>query len=493
MDAVVGDRRAATKTAPAQLMAAVSPTCDGGHPVGPMVVGIQGEVPGLAPIAGDCENRASELRRDRDRGRQRARLAPSVRHLMGDGPPLDHACVTEALGLSLPMSATIPAPHAERFARRGERQGCGQLGRPGGRAQRLRTPAAFQKCASGCCRRLADRPTAHHLTAIANRTHIGLISKPRQVGPRGAGADRPPTVGRALHGALPSCRGVAEIDGELGDLIYLDAGRSKARRCRCPWPAPREVPGQDASARGKIRSSRRRMAVLPRQSCPRGAVINHSPRASNYCNIPAVRVFTPSRHDARVDDPALWSDRRGRAGLRNAVPRAPGHAGGVPADPDEASRAAGRKRHGADFGCAMSGTAFGTIVLQHHAGIRRGWSAGAGEERRHDPARRCRATHRSDWLMPPSLKAPRGAGSDRDDRNGPARLCASVPMRRSCRRRRLRFDFMRSKGPSLERMNALAITSSCCWRISSLWNRNWSVRMQSRWPLARRQAAARSA
>ena len=25
------------------------------------------------------------------------------------------ACITEALGLSLPMSATIPAPHAERF------------------------------------------------------------------------------------------------------------------------------------------------------------------------------------------------------------------------------------------------------------------------------------------------------------------------------------------------------------------------------------------
>jgi dihydroxy-acid dehydratase len=25
------------------------------------------------------------------------------------------ACITEAMGLSLPMSATIPAPHAERF------------------------------------------------------------------------------------------------------------------------------------------------------------------------------------------------------------------------------------------------------------------------------------------------------------------------------------------------------------------------------------------
>src|SRR6266700_3072537 len=43
------------------------------------------------------------------------RLAPSVGTCMVMGTASTMACVTEALGLSLPMSATIPAPHAERF------------------------------------------------------------------------------------------------------------------------------------------------------------------------------------------------------------------------------------------------------------------------------------------------------------------------------------------------------------------------------------------
>ncbi|WP_204279058.1 dihydroxy-acid dehydratase domain-containing protein, partial [Klebsiella aerogenes] len=43
------------------------------------------------------------------------RLAPSVGTCMVMGTASTMACITEALGLSLPMSATIPAPHAERF------------------------------------------------------------------------------------------------------------------------------------------------------------------------------------------------------------------------------------------------------------------------------------------------------------------------------------------------------------------------------------------
>jgi len=43
------------------------------------------------------------------------RLAPSVGTCMVMGTASTMACITEVLGLSLPMSATIPAPHAERF------------------------------------------------------------------------------------------------------------------------------------------------------------------------------------------------------------------------------------------------------------------------------------------------------------------------------------------------------------------------------------------
>src|ERR1700733_7755654 len=106
------------KTVPALLMGAISanlPTVV--IPVGPMVVGHhRGEVLGACT---DCrrlwgKHRAGEI----DAVEIEAvsnRLAPSVGTCMVMGTASTMACITEALGLSLPMSATIPAPHAERF------------------------------------------------------------------------------------------------------------------------------------------------------------------------------------------------------------------------------------------------------------------------------------------------------------------------------------------------------------------------------------------
>ena len=105
------------KTLPAQIMAAVSadlPTVV--IPVGPMVVGHhKGEVLGACT---DCRRlwgkyRAGEID-DVEIEAVNGRLAPSVGTCMVMGTASTMACITEALGLSLPMSATIPAPHAER-------------------------------------------------------------------------------------------------------------------------------------------------------------------------------------------------------------------------------------------------------------------------------------------------------------------------------------------------------------------------------------------
>ena len=115
------------KTLPAQIMAAVSadlPTVV--IPVGPMVVGHhKGEVLGACT---DCRRlwakfRAGEID-EVEIEAVNGRLAPSVGTCMVMGTASTMACITEALGLSLPMSATIPAPHAERFRLGGsQRQG----------------------------------------------------------------------------------------------------------------------------------------------------------------------------------------------------------------------------------------------------------------------------------------------------------------------------------------------------------------------------------
>src|SRR3954468_22638101 len=117
MDAVVGVA-SCDKTLPAQIMAAVSadlPTVV--IPVGPMVVGHhKGEVLGACT---DCRRLWAKYRAgdidDVEIESVNGRLAPSVGTCMVMGTASTMACITETLGLSLPMSATIPAPHAERF------------------------------------------------------------------------------------------------------------------------------------------------------------------------------------------------------------------------------------------------------------------------------------------------------------------------------------------------------------------------------------------
>ncbi|TXM88322.1 dihydroxy-acid dehydratase, partial [Methylobacterium sp. WL116] len=105
------------KTLPAQIMAAASadlPTVV--IPTGPMVVGHhKGEVLGACT---DCRrlwsaHRAGQLD-EAEIAAVEGRLAPSVGTCMVMGTASTMACIAEALGLSLPMSATIPAPHAER-------------------------------------------------------------------------------------------------------------------------------------------------------------------------------------------------------------------------------------------------------------------------------------------------------------------------------------------------------------------------------------------
>ena len=152
------------KTLPAQIMAAVCadlPTVV--IPVGPMVVGHhKGEVLGACT---DCRRlwgkyRAGEID-DVEIEAVNGRLAPSVGTCMVMGTASTMACITEALGLSLPMSATIPAPHAERFRFGGsQRQGRRRDGQgEGAAAERVSDARRRSGMRKWCCRRSAARPT----------------------------------------------------------------------------------------------------------------------------------------------------------------------------------------------------------------------------------------------------------------------------------------------------------------------------------------------
>ncbi len=393
------------KTLPAQIMAAVSadlPTVV--IPVGPMVVGHhKGEVLGACT---DCRRlwgkyRAGEID-DVEIEAVNGRLAPSVGTCMVMGTASTMACITEALGLSLPMSATIPAPHAERF-RSAEASGkvaAAMAKAKGPRAERIPDASVVPQRAGGAAgdRRLDQRADP----SDGDRPSFAAQDRPRdvrQARPRGAGADRPEAVGRALHGAFPSCRRRAEADGatrrphrsRCQDHHRSNAARRRRRRgrragagCHPSARQPDQVRRRDGGAARQSRAARGRHQAIGGE--PQAAAA-YRPRGG-------VRIRRGHDAAGRRSRARRQCRRRAGAAQRRPQGRARHAGGGLSADPEEA-RARRRQGHGADLGCAHERHGVRHHRAAYHAGVRRRRAAGAGEERRHDPARCREAQHRS--------------------------------------------------------------------------------------------------
>src|SRR3982075_3436598 len=360
------------KTLPAQIMAAVSadlPTVV--IPVGPMVVGHhKGEVLGACT---DCRRlwakfRAGEID-DVEIEAVNGRLAPSVGTCMVMGTASTMACITEALGLSLPMSATIPAPHAERF-RSAEASGkvaAAMAVAKGPKPSELLTPAAFRNAQVVLQAIGGSTNGLIHLTAIANRTRhrINLEAFDK------LGREVPVLIDLKPSGAhymehFHHAGGVPKLMAQLGDLLDLGA-KTIGGTLGDAGANAEEVPGQDAiRGRNDPIKPEGAMAVLHGNLAPRGAVIKHSAASPKLLRHTGRAVVFESVEDMtlRVDDPALDVSADDVLVLRNAGPKgAPGmpEAGYLPI-PRKLARA-GVKDMVRISDARMSGTAFGTIVL----------------------------------------------------------------------------------------------------------------------------------
>jgi dihydroxy-acid dehydratase len=361
------------KTLPAQIMAAISadlPTVV--IPVGPMVVGHhKGEVLGACT---DCRRlwakyRAGEID-DVEIEAVNGRLAPSVGTCMVMGTASTMACVTEALGLSLPMSATIPAPHAERF-RSAEASGkvaAAMAKAKGPKPSEFLTKSSFRNAQVVMQAIGGSTNGLIHLTAIANRTanKIDLEAFDK------LGREVPVLVDLKPSGEhymehFHHAGGVPKLMAQLGDLLDLDAKTIEGKTLREVVAAAEEVPGQDA-IRDKQHPIKPEgsMAILHGNLAPRGAVIKHAAASPKLLQHTGRAVVFESVEDMthRVDDPDLDVTADDVLVLRNAGPKgAPGmpEAGYLPI-PKKLGRA-GVKDMVRISDARMSGTAFGTIVL----------------------------------------------------------------------------------------------------------------------------------
>ena len=361
------------KTLPAQIMAAISadlPTVV--IPVGPMVVGHhRGEVLGACT---DCrrlwgKHRAGEID-DAEIEAVSSRLAPSVGTCMVMGTASTMACVTEALGLSLPMSATIPAPHAERFrlAEASGKVAAEMAKNKGPKPSELLTKSAFRNAQVVMQAIGGSTNGLIHLTAIANRSphRIDLEAFDK------LGREVPVLIDLKPSGAhymehFHHAGGVPKLMAQLGDLIDLDAKTITGAALREVVAQAEDVPGQEViRPRDNPIKAVGSMAILHGNLAPRGAVIKQSAATPKLLQHTGRAVVFDSVEDMtlRVDDPALEVSADDVLVLRNAGPKgAPGmpEAGYLPI-PSKLLRA-GVKDMVRISDARMSGTAFGTIVL----------------------------------------------------------------------------------------------------------------------------------
>jgi dihydroxy-acid dehydratase len=361
------------KTLPAQIMAAASadlPTVV--IPVGPMVVGHhKGEVLGACT---DCRriwsaHRAGEID-EAEVEMVNGRLAPSVGTCMVMGTASTMACIAEVMGLSLPMSATVPAPHAERV-RIAEASGkrAAEMAVSGGPLpSEILTAAAFRNAQVVMQAIGGSTNGIIHLTAIANRTRHKIDLETFDA----LGREVPVLIdlkpsGQHYMEHFHHAGGVPKLLKELGNLIDLDAKTVAGGTLRDVVAAAEEVPGQTVirSVVDPIKPVGA-MAVLWGNLAPRGAVIKHSaatPRLLQHTGRAVVFDSIPDMAN-RIDDPDLDVGPDDILVLRNAGPKgAPGmpEAGYLPI-PKKLGRQ-GVKDMVRISDARMSGTAFGTIVL----------------------------------------------------------------------------------------------------------------------------------
>jgi len=361
------------KTLPAQIMGAASAGIPAVVvPVGPMVVGHhRGEVLGACT---DCRRLWGQHRAGKIDETEieviSGRLAPSVGTCMVMGTASTMACMIEAMGMSLPYSAAIPAPHAERL-RIGEASGKAAVAMATNHAPKpaeILTPRAFRNAMVVLQAIGGSTNGLVHLAAIAGRTghKIDLEEFDR------IGREVPVLIDLKPSGDhymehFHHAGGMPRLLAELEPFLDMDAPTVTGGTLRDYAAMAEDVPGQTViRPRTAPLKQTGGLAVLHGNLAPGGAVIKHAAATPALLQHTGRAVVFESVEDLtnRIDDPALEVSAEDVLVLRNAGPKgAPGmpEAGYLPIPRKLAQQ--GVKDMVRISDARMSGTAFGTIVL----------------------------------------------------------------------------------------------------------------------------------
>jgi len=360
------------KTIPAQIMAAASadkPSII--LPVGPMLVGhFRGEVLGACT---DCRRLWGEFRGGRMSGEDievaNERLVPSIGTCGVMGTASTIACMVEALGMSLPGAASIPAVHADRV-RMAEATGkrAAEMTKGGPKPSEILTKDAFRNAIVMLQTIGGSTNGVVHLSAIAGRTKNPVALEDFDAIGRKTPVlvDLKPTGDHYME-HFHQAGGVPRLMQELKHVLALDAKHVMGGTLGDAIKHFEDVPGQTV-IRPRDNPLRKEggIAILRGNLAPRGAVIKQGAAAAKLMQHEGRAVVFDSVADManRIDDPALDVTEDDVLVMRNAGPiGAPGmpEAGYIPIPKKLAQK--GVKDMVRISDARMSGTAFGTIVL----------------------------------------------------------------------------------------------------------------------------------
>ena len=361
------------KTVPAQLMAAASADVPAIMLItGPMLVGHhKGEELGACT---DCRrlwaaHRAGTIDED-EIDVLSGRLAPTNGTCMVMGTASTMACVSEALGIAMPGTGSIPATHADRL-RAAEAAGkrAVEMAKTGGpKPSEIMTETAFHNALTVLQSIGGSTNGLVHLAALAGRLgiEINMAEFDRM------GREVPTLIDLKPSGAhymehFHWAGGVPKLMKELGDLIDGRAMTVTGEPLSASIARAEEVPNQTIiRTRANPLQASGAMAVLSGNLAPQGALIKQSAASPTLMQHEGRAVVFESVEDMtlRMDDPDLDVTADDVLVLRNAGPvGAPGmpEAGYLPIPRKLAQQ--GVKDMVRISDARMSGTAFGTIVL----------------------------------------------------------------------------------------------------------------------------------
>ncbi len=362
------------KTVPAQLMGAVS----AGRPSvmligGPMMTGRhRGERLGACT---DCRRFWARYRAG-DVGEEEistveGRLATTAGSCAVMGTASTMACIAEALGMTLPGTAAIPAVHADRL-RAAEASGIAAVRMIGSKtltADKIVNEKSVENALRVLLALGGSTNAVIHLTAIAGRAGVKVsLKRLNELSETTPVLVNLKPVGNGYMEDFYAAGGMGALMRELQDLLHLDCMTVTGDTLGERLAAKHEdyVDRTIVAARQAPLEPKGGLVALFGNIAPKGAILKRSAADARLFEHEGKAVVFTSLADlaARIDDPELEVEANDILVLQNAGPHAPDampEAGYLPIPKKLASKGVKDMIRISD--ARMSGTAFGTIVL----------------------------------------------------------------------------------------------------------------------------------